>query len=172
MSRTEPRLLSPPVPRASLRCATPQSRDAIKLAVHARAPLSVHGALGHPHGEDERQAGPLLPFQRRDRRRTGSTLAARRCEHECGVADDEPRFVVLVAESRDIARARRCPARTGAARLPHVLEQAAPAVRTLVMELRLTSTRCPSSSGAGRLEKSITLRTGPSQEIARSGSSR
>src|ERR671921_243078 len=43
---------------------------------------------------------------------------------------------------------------------------------TLVIELRVTSTRRADRLAAGRREKSITLRTGPSQEIARSGSSR
>jgi len=40
---------------------------------------------------------------------------------------------------------------------------------TEVIELRLTRTRSPESLSAGTLEKRSTLRTGPSQEIARSG---
>ena len=41
-----------------------------------------------------------------------------------------------------------------------------------LLELLLTMTLLDPSSAAGRREKSMTLRTGPSHEIARSGSSR
>ena len=43
---------------------------------------------------------------------------------------------------------------------------------TLVIELRLTRTLAPLSSVAGFVENNMTLRTGPSHEIARSGSRR
>ena len=110
---------------------------------------------------DSRQA-----VRRSRRRRADATTSTQR-----GVADDQPRVVRLVAEPRDVGQLRiagdeRRP------RVPHVLEQQleqrdarhraaaddAPAVR-----------RAPAP---GACENSITLRTGPSQEIARSGSSR
>ena len=43
---------------------------------------------------------------------------------------------------------------------------------TLVIELRDSSTRRPVSASAGTREKSITLRTGPSEVMPRSGSRR
>jgi hypothetical protein len=43
---------------------------------------------------------------------------------------------------------------------------------TLVIELRDTTTRASPSVSTGRVENSITLCTGPSQEMAMSGSNR
>jgi len=79
-------------------------------------------------------------------------------EGERGVADDETRIVLLSGEAFDVGDlgVRRNEVRARSV--------------TLVIELRLTSTRQPSSRSAGCFEKSRTLRTGPSQEMARSGS--
>src|SRR6476660_3872859 len=61
---------------------------------------------------------------------------------------------------------------TNAGFASHTFSNKSSSNATLVIELRLTSTRRPWSSDAGRFENSTTLRTGPSLQIERSGSSR
>ena len=61
---------------------------------------------------------------------------------------------------------------TSRGRQPQTCSKSSSSSATLVIELALTTTSRPPSSVAGTGEKSSTLRTGPSHEIARSGSSR
>ena len=88
------------------------------------------------------------------------------------VADDEARVVLgSVAENCSTSDSSAS-AGMNAGFASQTFSNSSSSSATLVIELLLTSTRRPCSSEAGRFENSTTLRTGPSQEIARSGSRR
>ena len=105
--------------------ASPQSRDAIRLGVHRQRLGDRRRALRDPHGEDERQAGPLLPLAAQvvgvaivGQSAVGWIQLGRaqaRPEMQRRVADDQPR-VVLLSPKRATSVARRCSGRRPASR--------------------------------------------------------
>ena len=90
-------------------------------------------------------------------------------EVEGGVSDDQHRLVRQSLRARP-GRAPRPERSANWGPIPHRWRQSSSSRSTEVREEALSSTVHPDSSSTGRLEKSATLCTGPSQVMARSGS--
>jgi hypothetical protein len=167
---------APPARPAPAGCARPQSRDASSDAWAASAGVHRRAALRHPHGEDERQPRPLLPLRAEVVHGAGTAWA-----------------MALPSMRRRSAAARHRRSRG----VPHAARPQTDRYRATSASPGTNSGRtfhtCSNSSSssvhAGQAAaahehalaaeftrrtrlKSITLRTGPSHEMASSGSSR
>src|SRR5678815_178782 len=163
------------------RCSSPQLRDVIRLAWMpnacatgaARCATQTANTNGKP--VHDFQASPRSyanGYDGRPETRVESMTWGRASPRSTRAASPITSRASCGSRSNDAMSDISASPATKSGRACQTFSNSSSTSATLVIELLLTMTRLPSSSSAAERENSMTLRTGPSQEIARSGSRR